>query len=310
LIARAIKLPEAWAADPDRCARAGVPEEHRRVTAKTDIALAELDRVIAAGARFGRVVADAGYGISAAFRKGLSERALVWAVGIPKTQNVDATAVELLWPRAATGRPRKHPVPSEEPVPAAAMLKGATWRRVSWRRGTKGPLAAEFAALRVRPAEGEQLRSGRHLPGEEVWLVGERRTSGETKYSLSNLPAGTPLEELAATIKAALAGRLPGAPVETDRSLCDRWVCEQAHQQLKEELGLGHFEGRSWTGLHRHALMAMIAFGFLQHLRLRERGKKRGRPPRTTAAADPARRPTPTARAVQPRPRPLSVLRD
>jgi SRSO17 transposase len=204
---------------------------------------------------------------------------------------VYATAVELLWPRAATGRPRKHPVPSEEPVPAEAMLKGATWRRVSWRRGTKGPLAAEFAALRVRPAEGEQLRSGRHLPGEEVWLVGERRTSGETKYYLANLPAGTPLEELAATIKA-------------------RWVCEQAHQQLKEELGLGHFEGRSWTGLHRHALMAMIAFGFLQHLRLRERGKKRGRPPRTTAAADPARRPTPTARAVQPRPRPLSVLRD
>ena len=229
MIARAIKLPEAWAADPDRCARAGVPEEHRRVTAKTDIALAELDRVIAAGARFGRVVADAGYGISAAFRKGLSERALVWAVGIPKTQNVYATAVELLWPRAATGRPRKHPVPSEEPVPAAAMLKGATWRRVSWRRGTKGPLAAEFAALRVRPAEGEQLRSGRHLPGEEVWLVGERRTSGETKLDFANLPAGTPLEELAATIKAALAGRLPGAPVETDRSLCDRWVGEQAH---------------------------------------------------------------------------------
>ena len=247
-------LPEAWARDPDRCAGAGVPEEHRRALAKTDLALVEVDRVIAAGARFGRVVADAGYGISAAFRRGLSERGLVWAVGIPKVQNVYSTAVELRWPTAATGRPRKHPVPSEEPAPAEVALAEAEWRRVSWRRGTKGPLAAAFAALRVRPAEGAQLRNGRHLPSEEVWLVGERRASGETKYYLANLPAETPLQELAATIKA-------------------RWACEQAHQQMKEELGLDHFEGRSWTGLHRHALMAMIALCFLQHLRLRERGK-------------------------------------
>ena len=86
--------------------------------AKTDLALVKTDQVIAAGARFGRVVADAGYGISAAFRRGLSERGLVWAVGIPKVQTVYSTAVELRWPTAATGRPRKHPVPSEEPVPA------------------------------------------------------------------------------------------------------------------------------------------------------------------------------------------------
>jgi SRSO17 transposase len=267
-----------------------VPGEHRRAEPKTGIALAEIDRVIAAGARFGRVVADAGYGISAAFRRGLSERGLVWAVGIPKVQNVYPTTVELTWPRAATGRPRKHPVPSEEPVPAEAMLENAAWRRVSWRRGTKGPLAAAFAAVRVRPAEGAQLRDGRHLPGEEVWLVGERRASGETKYYLSNLPAEAALEELAAVIKA-------------------RWVCEQAHQQLKEELGLDHFEGRSWTGLHRHALMAMIAFCFLQHLRLRERGKKRGRGAvRTAAPAEPARGPAPAARATWPRPHPVPVL--
>jgi SRSO17 transposase len=262
-------LPDAWAADPACCARAGVPEEHRRALAKTDIALAEIDRVLAAGVRFGRVLADAGYGVSAAFRQGLSARRLTWAVGILKTQNVYPPAVELRWPVARTGRPRKHPVPSEAPVPAEAMLAGAEWRRISWRRGTKGPLAAEFAALRVRPAEGTQLRSGWHLPGEEVWLVGEHRTSGERKYYLANLPAETPLEELAAVIKA-------------------RWVCEQAHQQLKEELGLDHFEGRSWTGLHRHALMTMIAFAFLQHLRLEERGKKRRRTARTAAAANAA----------------------
>jgi SRSO17 transposase len=284
-------LPETWADDPGRCARAGVPEEHRRPLAKPDVALEEIDRVLAAGARFGRVVADAGYGISAAFRQGLSARGLVWAVGVPRVQNVYSTAVELLWPRARTGRPRKHPVPSEEPVPAEAALAEAEWRRVSWRCGTKGPLAAEFAALRVRPAEGAQLRDGRHLPGDEVWLVGERRATGERKYYLANLPPSAALEELAALIKA-------------------RWVCEQAHQQLKGELGLGHFEGRSWTGLHRHALMAMVALCFLQHLRLKERGKKRGRTAGTTAAADAARGPAPAARAVQPRPRPLPVLRD
>ena len=283
-------LPEGWAADAERCARAGVPDEHRRALAKTDVALAEIDRVLAAGARFGRVVADAGYGTSAAFRKGLSERGLAWAVGIPKVQNVYSTAVELLWPKASTGRPRKHPVPSEEPVPAEPALANAEWRRVTWRRGTKGPLAAGFAALRVRPAEGAQLRDGRHLPGEEVWLVGERRASGEKKYYLANLPADTPLERLAAAIKA-------------------RWVCEQAHQQLKGELGLGHFEGRSWTGLHRHALLAMIAFAFLQHLRLRERGEKRARTKRASAAADPARGPPPAARALPRRSELLPPLR-
>jgi SRSO17 transposase len=263
-------LPAEWVDDPDRCAKAGVPAEHRRALAKAEIALEEIDRIIAAGACFDRVLADAGYGSSAAFRRGLSGRGLIWAVGVLRTQNVYPPTVELRWPPAATGRPRKHPVASEAPLAAEAALAHAEWRRVSWRRGTKGPLGAEFAALRVRPAEGAQLRNGWHLPGEEVWLVGERRGTGERKYYLANLPAETPPEVLAATIKA-------------------RWVCEQAHQQLKQELGLGHFEGRSWTGLHRHALMTMIAFTFLQHLRLGEREKKRRRiARRTAAAAEPA----------------------
>ncbi|HEX2256835.1 MAG TPA: transposase, partial [Afifellaceae bacterium] len=235
----------------------------------------EIDRAIAAGARFGRVLADAGYGAGAAFRQGLSARGLIWAVGILKVQNVYPAAVELLWPTTAIGRPRKHPVPSQAPIAAAAALRDAEWRRIARRRGTKGPLAAEFAVLRVRPAEGDQLRNGWHLPGEEVWLVGEHRASGEHKYYLANLPAETPLEELAATIKA-------------------RWVCEQAHQQLKEELGLDHFEGRSWRGLHHHhALLTMVAFAFLQHLRLGEKrpGEKRRCPrdqSRTAASADAA----------------------
>src|SRR5262249_47936951 len=100
---------------------------------------------------------------------------------------------------------------------------------------------------------------------DEAWLVGEHRTSGEKKYYLANLPAKTDLHTLATTIKA-------------------RWVCEQAHQQMKEELGLDHFEGRSWQGLHRHALMTMIAYAFLQHGRLAtERGEKNNQWPAASA---------------------------
>ena len=153
------------------------------------------------------------------------------------------------------------------------MLEEAPWRRLSWRRGTKGRLQARFAARRVRVADGPPQRIGtmgaQHLPGEEVWLIGELRSTGERKYYLSNLPADTSLTRLAGAIKA-------------------RWICEQAHQQLKEELGLDHFEGRSWTGLHRHALMTMIAYAFLQSRRLKQaKGEKRihGPPPQPTLPA-------------------------
>jgi hypothetical protein len=121
-------LPDEWTTDPERCARAGVPEERRRLLAKPEIALEEVDRLIAAGVRFGRVLADAGYGAGAAFRLGLSARGLLWAVGVLKVQNVYPAAVGLLWPTAATGRPRKHPVPSEAPVAAEAALAGPRGR--------------------------------------------------------------------------------------------------------------------------------------------------------------------------------------
>lgn len=118
-------LPDEWASDPDRCADAGVPDEHRRTLAKTEIALAEIDRVIAAGARFGRVLPDTGYGMGAAFRQALSARGLTWAVGILRTQNVHLPTVELRWPTATTGRPRRHPVPSEASSAAEAVLASA-----------------------------------------------------------------------------------------------------------------------------------------------------------------------------------------
>src|SRR3954447_2292498 len=124
------------------------------------------------------------------------------------------------------GRPRGGLASTRYRAKRAGRGRGHAGER---RLGTKGPLVAAFAARRVRRAEGEQLRHGQHAPGDEVWLVGEHRASGERKYHLANLPAETSLKELATLIKA-------------------RWACEQAHQQLKEELGLDHFEGRSWTG--------------------------------------------------------------
>jgi SRSO17 transposase len=164
-------------------------------------------------------------------------------------------------------------VPDVKSMAAHAMLEGAKWRQVSWRKGTKGRLTARFAAMRVRIADGAPQRIGsagaQHMPGEEAWLVGEHRSNGERKYYLSNLPADTPIRPLAGAIKA-------------------RWICEQAHQQLKEELGLDHFEGRSWTGLHRHALMTMMAYAFLQSRRLAQAGRKKrvlGPPPKPTLPA-------------------------
>jgi SRSO17 transposase len=240
-------LPEPWTSDPQRCAQAGVPDQERLFRSKGEIALAELDRVQAAGVRLGIVLSDAGYGASAEFRRGLEARKLCWAVGILPNQKVYDAAVQLVAP---TGRKRR-PRPDQAPRTAEEVLAERRWRRVSWRRGTKGPLAARFAAVRVRVSDGATFANNRHLPGQEAWLVGEWRSNGERKYYLSNLPPRTSLRRLAAAIKA-------------------RWVCEQAHQQLKQELGLGHFEGRSWTGLRRHALMTCIAFAYLQHLRLAE----------------------------------------
>lgn len=271
-------LPESWTDDPARLAAAGVPQAWHDPRTKPEIALAEIDRVIAAGVQFGTVLADAGYGLSAPFRHGLSARGLAWAVGIPKHQKVYPANVSLIFPIAGRGRPRKNAIPDVLSVSAEDMLAEAHWTQLSWRVGTRGPLKARFAAVRVRVADGKPQRihnkGQQHMPGEAAWLVGELRSFGERKYYLSNLPADINLKALAAAIKA-------------------RWVCEQAHQQMKQELGLDHFEGRSWQGLHRHALMTMIAFAFLQHRRLAHASGEKNRTPRTATtdtAGGPSRR--------------------
>src|SRR5256886_6754 len=274
MVALRLFLPESWTSDRVRLERAGVPVEYRTARTKPEIALAEVDRVIAAGVRFGCVLADAGYGLSAPFRQGLTARKLNWAVGIPRHLKAYPADVQMVLPVAKRGRPRRRHVPDILSIPAEDMLANATWQNISWRNGPQGKLKSRFAAVRVRVADGPPQRirdkGQQHLPGDEVWLVGEHRMSGEKKYYLANLPANTDLRTLAATIKA-------------------RWICEQAHQQMKEELGLDQFEGRSWQGLHRHALMTMIAYAFLQYRRLKT-ARREKKNQRAAAATDIARR--------------------
>src|SRR5262247_1501884 len=274
MLALRLFLPESWTGNRARLDRAGVPAEYRTARTKPELALAAIDRAIAAGVRFGCVLADAGYGMSAPFRQALTARKLTWAVGIPRHLKVYPAEVRMIWPVAKRGRPRQRYVPDILSIPAEDMLANVKWRAISWRTGTKGKLKARFAAVRVRVADGPPQRirdkGQQHLPGDEAWLIGEHRMSGEKKYYLANLPAKTDLRTSATTIKA-------------------RWVCEQAHQQMKEELGLDHFEGRSWQGLHRHALMTMIAYAFLQHRRLTT-ARREKKSQRATTSTNPASR--------------------
>jgi SRSO17 transposase len=295
-VALRLFLPAEWTDDPVRCRASGVPEDRVAARTKLAIALEELDRLVAGGVTFACVLADAGYGVSVSFRQALSARGLTWAVGITRSTRVFPADVTTAIPQPGTGqhhgRPRHRPLPSVPSQSAEGMLAAARWRRLTWRTGTKGPLSARFAAVRVRSADGLPTSGMRHLPGEAAWLVGEWRDTGEKKYYLSNHPPRAALRTLAAAIKA-------------------RWSCEQAHQQLKEELGLDHFEGRTWLGLHHHALMTMISFAFLQHLRLRAvaRARRRGengaearRPATAVAPRDPSRPPRTHTRRAAPLP--------
>ena len=162
-------LPESWTSDPIRLDRARVPAAERSARTKPQIALEEIDRIRAAGVRFGCVLADAGYGLSAPFRQALSERGLCWAVGVGGRQKVYPLDVGLIFPVSGRGRPRQHAIPDVKSLSAEKTLAQASWRSVSWRRGTKGMLKARFAApptprlTAVRPAAKGAPRPG-HRP--------------------------------------------------------------------------------------------------------------------------------------------------
>lgn len=248
-------LPEIWTTNPARRLEAQLPIVLPFKT-KWQIALEEIDRVIAAGARFDWVLGDTEYGKPAAIRAALSARKLTYILAIPPSQKVYSCAVTLGPPSSPRGR---HPIPSEESQDVATLLKNLpmkAWQRLTWRYGSQEPLAARFTALRVRAADGPAAAQGQHLPGDVVWLVGEWRDNGERKYYFSNAPADTPLLTLAQRAR-------------------QRWVCEQGHQQMKEELGLDHCECRNWWALHHHTLLTMMALCFLQYLRIGEKNQDR-----------------------------------
>jgi SRSO17 transposase len=254
-IAYRLYLPEAWAADPARRATAGVPEEVGFRT-KPAIALEQIGRALADGVPPGVVVTDAGYGNDTEFREGVTAQGLPYVAGIQGSTTLwgPGTGPLPAEPRAGQGRPAKRLRRDAEhrPLAAEALARGlpaAAWRTVAWREGTAGELASRFTAVRVRPAHGDTARTA---PRPEEWFLAEW-PEGEkepTKYWLSTLPEAATLEELVATAKL-------------------RWRIERDFEELTQELGLGHFEGRGWRGFHHHASLCIAAYGFLAAERCR-----------------------------------------
>ena len=212
-------LPHEWFTDPARRRKARIPDRARS-REKWRIALTHIRQLLKAGFQLTAVVADADYGANAAFRRGLERLGLryglairwslaMWTLGARRTR----TAAEI-----------------------AAALPEAAWRRIAWATGTQGPLAARFAAMRVRPAKSRGER----------WLLCERSLrDDERKYYLLNLDATASLRQLVTLVRS-------------------RWPIEQQYRELKDELGIDHFEGRSYRGWAHHTVLTAIAFTFLQ----------------------------------------------
>jgi len=251
-LAMQLDLPESWLGDADRLDKAGVPPSSRQLKTKGEIALELLDQVRGEGLPGRVVVADAGYGVSEAFRDGLSERGLSYIVGVTGDMVVFTEEPRWVEPEPSRGgRPRTRPRLAED-APRPASLKDLASRlprpEMTWRRGTKGDLTGRFSWTRAWPAQG--WATGDCAGADPIWLLIEEQADGTIKYAYSNLPAETTKE------RGVLLWR-------------SRWPVEQGYQQMKGELGLDHFEGRSWRGFHHHACLVMLAFGFLALERLR-----------------------------------------
>jgi SRSO17 transposase len=247
-------LPQEWADDKLRRRKAGVPEEVRFAT-KTQIALEQLERLLAQGLPKHCVLADAGYGVDTAFRQRLSELGMDYMVGVSSAVVVWPPGIEPLPPKRYTGNGRPPLMPrrtrTRQPVSVKALamaLPRSAFHTISWREGSNEPLSGRFAAVRVRHAGGNSGRARLRL---QEWLLIEWPAGDEEplKYYLSTLPEGTPLNDLVA--KAHM-----------------RWRIERDYQDLKQELGLDHYEGRGWRGFHHHATLSIAAYGFLVSERL------------------------------------------
>ncbi len=250
-IAWRLYLPEVWCKDSERCRQAGVPEEIRFQT-KPEIAVEQLRRAVEQKIPIGVVLADAGYGNGTPFRTAITELGLQYAVGIESSTTV--------W------EPGKQPLPAPPRKPGsrgvspqrlqrsadhqpssvkerALALPPAAWKEITWRQGSRQTLRSRFAAVRLRPAHRDYYRTEPH---PEEWLLIEwpKKESEPTQYWLSTLPEKTSLKSLVKMAK-------------------HRWIIERDYQELKQELGLGHYEGRGWRGFHHHATLCIAAYGFL-----------------------------------------------
>ena len=248
-IAYQLYLPEEWAGATARRAQAHVPETITFQT-KPEIALKQIKTALEAGIPAGVALADAGYGVDAKFRSGLTALGLAYVVGVQSTLSVWPPGMEPLPPAPWAGRgrtPTRLRRDSEhQPVSAKQLsmnLPSDAWREVTWREGTNDPLSSRFAAVRIRPASRDWLLD---RPHSYEWLLIEWPTDEKepTKYWLSTLPEDATLLTLVDMAKL-------------------RWRIERDYQELKSELGLAHFEGRGWRGFHHHATLCIAAYGFL-----------------------------------------------
>jgi SRSO17 transposase len=244
-------LPEGWAQDPQRRQVAGVPDEVKFQT-KGALALAQIDELLSEEVPLAPVVADAGYGASTQFREALTERGLSYAVGILPDTSLWAGVDEPLpsSPQVERKSTRVRRTGEQQPVPArelAQRLPRRDWETVSWREGTKGMMRSRFVRLRVRVAHRDLHRSRAPEWLLVEWPSGEKEP---TRYWLSTLPEDVTLEDLVRLAKI-------------------RWRIERDFQELKDELGLDHYEGRGWRGFHHHGALCIAAYAFLAAERAR-----------------------------------------
>jgi SRSO17 transposase len=253
-VAYRLYLPKEWVQDTKRRQKAGVPAQMKFAT-KTEIALQQLETLLAEGAPKYCVLADAGYGVDQAFRQRLTEMGLPYVVGITSSVVVWPPGLEPLPPKrySGTGRPPVMPrrTRTRQPVSVKALahaLPASAFHTISWRQGTNAALSGRFAAVRVRHAGGN-LGKARLRP--EQWLLIEwpAGDADPLKYFLSTLPEDIALNDLVGQAHM-------------------RWRIERDYQDLKQELGLGHYEGRGWRGFHHHATLSIAAYGFLVTERL------------------------------------------
>jgi SRSO17 transposase len=240
-VAHRLYLPQEWIDDTARRAKAGVPEDIGFKT-KPQIALDLIRWACTAGLPLGVGLLDAGYGVDATLRMGLSDLGLAYVAGVlPNT---------LAWrpgtrPEPGEGAPKKgrrgdNDILSLKEI--ALSLKARAWSTVEWREGTCDVLSSRFARVRVHVAH-RHLTADRHA---EEWLLIEWPSDEPepTKYWLSTCPKDIAIDQLVDLAKL-------------------RWRIERDYQELKQEVGLGHYEGRGWRGLHHHITLSIAAYGFL-----------------------------------------------